>query len=404
MNAKRSSPAEALLPTVLAILSMIAGLALASAEAHAQAADTPGGNYTLDTYLGIHTVNFTQILSGGLGSAPAGLAGNMSKILEMLRNTSTGCLTLSCLASNQSAREALRDSVRELANTGYIDPYLESQISEALQVPGMSYDDLRRLISSPEIASLVSQVAAGQGNITASLGILDSLFRGGRISLNEYLAALELLKRAAISSGLDSQAAAIDAFQLDVLRKLILSKTAEDLIAGLGGLLSTSNSQVAKETRPLEPVESGASAARILYTLPSLGSTETALLAQAAAGVAIAAATVFPAYFLARLLRRRGAPWGAGMPEPVEIRGEVVKIYWEAVRIFSKRVPRRGYETHREYLIRVRSSVEKDKAEPFERITSAYEAVRFAREPEERFSQSAEEDLKRILEKRYGRA
>lgn len=360
-----------------------------------------GSDYNVSVYMGMHTINFTQILSQGFQglSRGAGSYGiNATRVLEAIRNITMGCDTLSCLAGNRSARSSVEQGVRELERSGYLDPALADEILSSIDQAYLSDEALKRLLSNPELAGLLSNISS-QGSSANVLGILDSLFRGGRISLPEYIAALELLKRFSQRQGLESEVLAIDRMQIEIIRQLVLSGTAEGFVRSLTNMLLSSNNQ----GQALQQQDVRENSRSIPLAIPGYHGYVPGIYAGIEAFSILAALLVSSAIValaiagpLRRFLRlpgsrvyRRSSGLGGG-----EKMGGVIAIYWAAVNIISKRSPRRGSETHREYLERVRGILENPGA--FEDLTYIYEKVRFAHEPEDRYYDRAVRDYREL--------
>ena len=356
----------------------------------------------LDVYLGMHTINFSQILSAGVNSYSGfgSLNGSLQKILEALRNISMGCNTMSCLASNSSARTGVEQSVRELERAGYLDPRAASEILDSINQAYLSDEILRNLISDPEVSQLISSILVRGGqDYQNALGILDSLFRGGRISLNEYMAALELLKRISLRQGLGDQALMIDRMQLEIVRQLILSGTAEGLVRSLTNILGSTKTQGSTQQGVVggdRTAYLGAIPSNIYMPTPSsISGLDFLALALILVGVstAIILAVLDIPSMISRILRSLGSREKPGSGE-VGWRSGVVGIYWRAVDLLSRRVPRRPSDTHREYLEKVRGSLVN--VDPFEDLTKIYERVKYGHEAEERYVEKALRDYEEL--------
>ena len=360
-----------------------------------------GSNYNVSVYLGMHTINFTQILLQGfqgLSKGPGSVGINATRVLEAIKNITMGCDTLSCLAGNRSARSSIEQSVKELERSGYLDPALADEIMSSINQAYLSDEALKRLLSNPELAGLLSNISS-QGSSANVLGILDSLFRGGRISLSEYIAALELLKRFSLRQGLESEALAIDRMQIEIIRQLVLSGTAEGFVRSLTNMLLSSNNQ-GQAFQQQEVREGGRN---IPLTIPGYYGYVTGIYMGHEASlilIALLVSSAMVALVIAGPLRRFFRSPGLGVYRrsrdlgASEKMGGVIAIYWAAVSILSKRSPRYVSETHREYLERVRKILEN--SEPFEDLTYIYEKVRFAHEPEDRYYDRAARDYKEL--------
>lgn len=85
--------------------------------------------------------------------------------------------------------------------------------------------------------------------------------------------------------------------------------------------------------------------------------------------------------------------------EDLNIRSEVIRIYWGSVKLLKERVSMLPNETHREYLDKVVRNIP-NVSELFKRITEAYERVRWGAQEEKLFiydTQRAYENLMREL-------
>jgi len=388
------------------ILTVMLVIILAFMVPHTYSQDS-NATYTGDDisiYLGMHTINFTQVLSKGVGLASGSMLNaspQSSKILEAIRNISMGCDTLSCIAANATARSSVEQSMRALESVGYIDPVTAYEIIGSLYQPFMSDEALRRILNSSEISQLISD-ASKESRPLNILGVLDSLFRGGRISLNEYIAALELLKRLSLEKGLQEDALVIDKMQFEVIKQLIISRTAEGLVRGLADILVSSNSS----TQNVLPQQAGGAsplayqAYPVYVLLPSGGLQGLDLQSIVIAIFATSALLVLAAAGIPDKISRlgsliRGRPSSPRIAWAVQ--SGVIRIYWKAVEILSRRIPRGASETHREYLGKVRGRIPASQYRYFEDLTELYEKVRYAHESEEEYYERALRDYKGLV-------
>lgn len=367
-----------------------------------------GGNDTyidlgdVSVYLGMHTINFTSILGIDINQyrGSGSLNSSLPEILEAIRNITTSCNTLSCLAQNRTARISIEQSLRELERSGYIDPGAVDEILRSIDQAYVGDNALKSLINDPEISQLINNISiSGAENYPNALGILDSLFRGGRISLNQYIAALELLKRSLLRQGLESQAIAIDKMQLEALKQLVLSNTAQNLVKSLTSILASTEGSGSTELQggggdrtpyleamppniymPTPSPMLGFDLLKLLLIVISI----SALVALAVLGIPSQILRILRKGELGRSSRLDRAGRGSG----------VIDLYWRAVSIMSRRIPRRDYETHREYLEKVKRHM--GMIDPFEDLTGIYERVRYAHEPEDRYVERALKDYKEL--------
>ncbi len=386
---------------LLAIAIILAPIAM-SQHAHSQmVSNTTASSGDISVYLGMHTINFTQVLTTGVegsGGSIGYLGTNVSKILEAIKNITLGCDTLSCITANRTARASIEQSLRELERSGYIDPGAVDEVISSIYQTSMSDEALRRLLSNPEISQLIANVSAGNPPINV-LGVLDSLFRGGRISLSEYIAALELLKRISTNQGLQGDALAIDKMQLEIIRQLIISRTAEGLVKGLANILVSSN--ISSQQIQTGQVSNGGGVYLgyqpypIYLPLPGgIPSMDQLYMSLALLGF-LALVAIIAIRIPRKSFRRTSMRGGEEAQWISQSRFTgIVRIYWRAVEILSTRVPRGRSETHREYLEKVRRTIRDSGA--FEDLTEIYERVRYAHEPEERYYVRALKDYREL--------
>jgi len=395
---------EALLVALLVLLVMLSinSEAQSSSSGYNTTISSPQDLNDLSVYLGMHTINFSQVLSLGVGGYGRyeDLNISLSKILEALRNVTMGCDTLSCLAQNRSARASIEQSVRELERSGYLDPSIASEILNSMDQIYLGDEALRRLISDPEVGQLIGSIlSSGISDYQSALGILDSLFKGGRISLNEYVAALELLKRLSLRQGLWDQALVIDRMQLEAIKQLILSNTAEGLVKSLTGILASSETPGPAQQESWEGSRKtylGAMPPSIYISIPSsipgLDFLTLVLIVIGISVVTIVAVLgiqgIIPRIMRSTRLKRKPSP------REIDWRGGVIGVYWKAVGLLSRKVPKRPSETHREYLEKVREKLTNTGS--FEDLTKIYERVRYAHEPEEVYMDRAINDYEEI--------
>jgi hypothetical protein len=386
----------------LLAIAIILALITMSQHVHSQmASNTSASSDDISVYLGMHTINFTQVLATGVEGSRGSigyLGANVSKILEAIKNITLGCDTLSCITANVSARASIEQSLRELERSGYIDPGAVDEVISSIYQTSMSDEALRRLLSNPDILQLIASVSADNPPINA-LGVLDSLFRGGRISLGEYIAALELLKRISVNQGLQGDALAIDKMQLEIIRQLIISRTAEGLVRGLADILVSSN--ISSQQIQTGHVNNGSNVYLgyrpypIYLPLPGgILSMDQPYMFLALLGFSAVVAII--AIGIPRKRLRRTSIRGKDEAQRISqsrFTG-IVRIYWRAVEILSARVPRGRSETHREYLEKVRRTIRVPGA--FEDLTEIYERVRYAHEPEERYYERALKDYREL--------
>ncbi|MEM2203144.1 MAG: DUF4129 domain-containing protein [Sulfolobales archaeon] len=393
---------ETLLVALLVLLISLSINGEAQSSGYNTTIGSPQDLNDLSVYLGMHTINFSQVLSLGVNGYGRyeDLNISLSKILEALRNVTMGCDTLSCLAQNRSARASIEQSVKELERSGYLDPIIADEILDSVDQIYLGDEALRRLISDPEVGQLISSIlSSGVSDYQSALGILDSLFRGGRISLNEYVAALELLKRSSLRQGLWDQALVIDRMQLEAIRQLILSNTAEGLVKSLTGILASSETSGPTQQESWESnrkTSLGVMPSSIYISVPSsipgLDFLSLVLIVIGISVVTIVAVLGIQS-IIPRIMRSTGLK---KKPSPREIvwRGGVIGVYWKAVSLLSRKVPKRPSETHREYLEKVRGRLTNTGS--FEDLTKIYERVRYAHEPEEVYMDRAIKDYEEI--------
>jgi hypothetical protein len=279
-----------------------------------------------------------------------------------------------------------------------------------LSNPGSSdYKDLYSLINDPEIRSLLSQLNTSDIQkfaelANSSMNRLMEMYVSGRISYKEYAAALELIRRLALEKNvydiynlagereMDLLRAIIDRSYSDALLKMISASKDISLIEkGSSNKIFVSQNNMSGSN-----LFSGFEGLRLVQIMfPSI--PLTMILGIAVVGVLITLIIMLlrlgvnPLEKISRYITNRGVidiSKLSNLPTPI-------KIYWMAVSILSKRVPRYENETHREYLRKIIENKDPS-SQNFSKITEVYELTKYAGVINKDLEKTAEESFKEM--------
>jgi hypothetical protein len=230
------------------------------------------------------------------------------------------------------------------------------------------------------------------------------MYVSGRISYKEYAAALELIRRLALEKNvydiynlagereMDLLRAIIDRSYSDALLKMISASKDISLIEK-----GSSNKIFVSQNNMSGPnLFSGFEGLRLVQIMfPSI--PLTMILEIAVVGVLITLIIMLlrlgvnPLEKISRYITNRGVidiSKLSNLPTPI-------KIYWMAVSILSKRVPRYENETHREYLRKIIENKDPS-SQNFSKITEVYELTKYAGVINKDLEKTAEESFKEM--------
>jgi hypothetical protein len=362
--------------------------------------------YANEIYDNRHTIGFPQNITYTINISSS----ELSEIINQLKNIdniTSSCKNIDCVQNISSSY------IRSVANRLRDEGVLSNDAYDAINIlsnPGSSdYKDLYSLINDPEIRSLLSQLNTSDIQkfaelANSSMNRLMEMYVSGRISYKEYAAALELIRRLALEKNvydiynlagereMDLLRAIIDRSYSDALLKMISASKDISLIEkGSSNKIFVSQNNMSGSN-----LFSGFEGLRLVQIMfPSI--PLTMILGIAVVGVLITLIIMLlrlgvnPLEKISRYITNRGVidiSRLSNLPTPI-------KIYWMAVSILSKRVPRYENETHREYLRKIIENKDPS-SQNFSKITEVYELTKYAGVINKDLEKTAEESFKEM--------
>jgi len=362
--------------------------------------------YANEIYDNRHTIGFPQNITYIINISSS----ELSEIINQLKNIdniTSSCKNIDCVQNISSSY------IRSVANRLRDEGVLSNDAYDAINIlsnPGSSdYKDLYSLINDPEIRSLLSQLNTSDIQkfaelANSSMNRLMEMYVSGRISYKEYAAALELIRRLALEKNvydiynlagereMDLLRAIIDRSYSDALLKMISASKDISLIEkGSSNKIFVSQNNMSGLN-----LFSGFEGLRLVQIMfPSI--PLAMILGIAVVGVLITLIIMLlklgvnPLEKISRYITNRGVidiSKLSNLPTPI-------KIYWMAVSILSKRVPRYENETHREYLRKIIENKDPS-SQNFSKITEVYELTKYAGVINKDLEKTAEESFKEM--------
>jgi len=362
--------------------------------------------YANEIYDNRHTIGFPQNITYTINISSS----ELSEIINQLKNIdniTSSCRNIDCVQNISSSY------IRSVANRLRDEGVLSNDAYDAINILSNSgssdYKDLYSLINDPEIRSLLSQLNTSDIQkfaelANSSMNRLMEMYVSGRISYKEYAAALELIRRLALEKNvydiynlagereMDLLRAIIDRSYSDALLKMISASKDISLIEkGSSNKIFVSQNNMSGLN-----LFSGFEGLRLVQIMfPSI--PLTMILGIAVVGVLITLIIMLlrlgvnPLEKISRYITNRGVidiNKLSNLPTPI-------KIYWMAVSILSKRVPRYENETHREYLRKIIENKDPS-SQNFSKITEVYELTKYAGVINKDLEKTAEESFKEM--------
>ncbi len=319
--------------------------------------------------------------------------------------------TLSQLQNNPQLREYIAESIHKLKASKALGPEDTRAIEKVLS-SNASISELMRYIKDPSVQSVLSKLAilykergtVPREQIENALKLISSSHSSGRISTEDYLLALEVLKRISYLSNESSLVNLLDRESLKILKEFISDAYMNKLTESLSGANS-----IVKQFQPPVPSEYSkpiggfisAFPSIALRTLPSFPST-ILLLAVGTIAIAILLALFVPkimnlvrrAVAVLRIRKAVSAVMLKDFPKSVE-------LYWRSIERVAAitGVIKSDIQTHREYLKVVEDRLG-EFSKPFREITQYYEIVRFGGALDPEIEKRIEEAYRKLVSKR----
>lgn len=312
-----------------------------------------------------------------------------------------------------SGNSSIQDAASRLENCDSLDclydnRIIASMIDRALEsstgldygtLKSSSMEELLALIEDPELRSMLEEIIkAGAIDSSTLANIIDKAQESknaGKLSDSGHMALLEILKRIAGNTGDKNTLQRVSKEQVEEAAKLIAKNKSviEELIniaqniweqyGGKQGIpsLALENTRYQAQRRSMPTLS---------LTIPE---TPISLLILLIIIILIAGA-VYAALNIAP--RVMGIPKRPLLSKMGELTG-ILRLYWDSVKLVEEktRVYMKSTSTHREYAETVKSLLG-SLAEPFKKITIAYEKVRFGGVPEETVSEDATKNYEEL--------
>lgn len=305
-----------------------------------------------------------------------------------------------------SGNTSIQDAASRLENCDSLDclydnRIIASMIDRALEssagldygtLKSSGFEELLALIEDPELRSMLEDIVKegviDPSTLASTLDKARESKNTGRLSDSGYMAVLELLKRIAGNTGDKNTLQQISKEQVEEAAKLItknknvieeLINMAQNIWEKYGGKhgipsLALENPKYRAQRRSMPTLS---------FTIPETPISMLILLIT----ITIIAGAIYAALNIAP--RITGSPKRPWLPKMEGLTG-TLKLYWESVKLVEgkTKVYMKNTLTHREYVETVKNLLG-HLAEPFKKITLAYEKVRFGGAPEETVSEDA---------------
>lgn len=375
----------------------------------------------------IHTPDFPDRLSNILNETANMISySEYFQIIKEFFDLANNNVSFNELLKNPATSEDLNKLINLLSERGDLE---NTHKIEALRdYSSLSLQELLQSISSDELRNLLQRALESSSLNEEILKEISGLYLSGNISFDDYVKALYFLKEVSGSSELatkvdsllmntllnsltDSSLKVLSDVSLD--SRLLESSVVSETLKSMLSFFSREPSVNKGLTNVLESFLEGMntpspSVPRVRFPQFSIGLHMLVTSFSVEPTIIIFLSVMILSSVIVYLLlkRKKFTTVLARLPvirdyflEGLNIRSEVVRIYWGSVELLKKRVPIFPNETHREYLDKVLKSVP-NVGELFERITEAYERVRWGAQEEKLFihnAQKAYEDLVREL-------
>ncbi len=364
---------------VIAMILLIITLNLSLIISSAQTSNLYDDKHTI----GFPNVSINQTINISSEELRALLAS-----LRDLSNVTSSCKDIECVrsgASNQINNVSNR-LLRAEAISG--DEY---QALRILSQESTNLQDLYDLINNPELKKILDNLNSSDLERFKELfpqyySRINELYMSGRISVKEYVAALELLRRIALEKNNGDIANTLSTRETEVLRELIEGKYSNLLLDYVSRFISgtTSGSSQDKSMGSFLREYSSSNKSSLIQ-IPAIASlsislpriplrdliTASIIMGTVAVGALI---FLFNRDRIYSLIDRLTKPQIftrkdlENMPPPI-------RLYWVAVSILSRKVYREDSYTHREYLNKVYERF--GFLRSFTNLTKIYELSRF---------------------------
>ncbi|MGC9009905.1 MAG: hypothetical protein ACP5I7_04740 [Sulfolobales archaeon] len=347
-----------------------------------------------------HTIGFPNVSTNQTINISAEELRALLSSLKDLSNITSSCRDIECVRS--SASNQINNVSTRLLKAEAIggDEY---QALKILSQENTSLQDLYDLIGNPELKKIINNLSASDLEKFKELfpqyySRINELYMSGRISIKEYVAALELLRRIALERNSSDIANTLSTREAEVLRELIEGKYSNLLLEYVSRFMSgTASSSSQDRSMGSFSRDYSSSNKSSLIQIPtvapfSISLPRIPLRDLITASVIIGALGIGALIFffnkdhIYSLIDRLTKPRiftrkdFENMPPPI-------RLYWIAVSILSRKVYREDSYTHREYLNKVYEKL--GFLRSFTNLTKIYELSRFGAQSTPELDQEA---------------
>ncbi|MEM1797152.1 MAG: DUF4129 domain-containing protein [Zestosphaera sp.] len=379
---------------------------------------------TAEDVVRIHTPDFPEYLSNVTNETTSATDySEYFQIIKELFDLANSNVSFGELLTNPATREDLNELATLLNKSGDLE---NARRIEALRdYSSLSPQELLQSINSDELKDLLQRYLESGLLNEEILKELNNMFLSGNISFEDYVKALYFLRE----TGGGELAMKADALLMSALLNSLADSTLKILSSTNTDLLVSENSDISEALKSMIDFfsrESSASeglANTLESFLRSMSRPTPSVPAMKFPRFSIDLPALTPSFSLEPLTvflpltlvlagvlvylitkQRKFAAVLTRLPvirshllEDLNVKSEVIRIYWSSVELLKKRVPMFPNETHREYLDKVLKNIS-SMGESFKRITEAYEKVRWGAQEEKLFIDNvrrAYEDLMR---------
>ncbi|MEM0260173.1 MAG: DUF4129 domain-containing protein [Sulfolobales archaeon] len=340
-----------------------------------------------DIYDERHTIGFPSNITSSsyLKILPTNLTEFLDQLKE-LQNLAGSCSSIECIKENY--RGNLTSIINNLKRAEVAPEDLYPGIE--LLISSRNDSNLYSYIENLDLINLLKMLNETDPDTfirlfeTAS-STINNMYSTGRISSREYVAALEILKRLSQEKGAYEVYNEVNKLEMKIFADFInqsLAKIISNTIGftTYGGGGSSVNSSTEEVLRTLPYILSDLRNTQIIIpSLPLIPLSWLIPLIFLASFVILIPVLDFLGVNPLAFLKSRFSNSRFPDLDSLSRKSLPVRLYWMAVEILSRKIPKQDSETHREYLEKFkRDNYYKEIITPLENLTKAYELSRYA--------------------------
>lgn len=339
-----------------------------------------------DIYDERHTIGFPSDITSSsyLKILPTNLTEFLDQLKE-LQNLSGSCSSIECIKENY--RGNLTSIINNLKRAEVAPEDLYPGIE--LLISSRNDSNLYSYIENLDLINLLKMLNETDPDTFIRLfemasSTINSMYSTGRISSREYVAALEILKRLSQEKGAYEVYNEVNKLEMKIFADFINQSLAKIISNTIGfttyGGGSSVNSSTEEVLRTLPYILSDLRNTQIIIpSLPLIPLSWLIPLIFLASFVILIPVLDFLGVNPLAFLKSRFSNSRFPDLDSLSRKSLPVRLYWMAVEILSRKIPKQDSETHREYLEKFkRDNYYKEIITPLENLTKAYELSRYA--------------------------